>query len=123
MGYRLSFYIIKKKKLDEVADWTDENFNHDREDKSGYDELCDNAKRVMFDCTNWLYFDEFKEISSNDQEDKIWSRIFNNKLDIECDMSFMKMDKTQFKAFIDLIRHHIQTCTRDNISIYGRMKN
>ena len=123
MGYRLSFYIIKKKKLDEVADWTDENFNHDSEDKSGYDELCDNAKRVMFDCTNWLYFDEFKEISSNDQEDKIWSRIFNNKLDIECDMSFMKMDKTQFKAFIDLIRHHIQTCTRDNISIYGRMKN
>ena len=61
----------------------------------------------MFDCTNWLYFDEFKEISHNDQEDKIWSRIFNNKLDIECDMSFMKMDKTQFKVFIDLIRHHI----------------
>ena len=107
MGYRLSFYIIKKKKLDEVADWTDENFNHDGEDKSGYEELCDNADRVMFDCTNWLYFDEFKEISHNDQEDKIWSRIFNNKLDIECDMSFMKMNKNQFKAFIDLIRHHI----------------
>ena len=34
MGYRLSFYIIKKKKLDGVADWTDENFNHDSEDKS-----------------------------------------------------------------------------------------
>lgn len=107
MGYRLSFYRIKKKKLDEVADWTDENFNYDDEDKSGYEELCDNAERVLFDCTNWLHFDEFKEISNNDQEDKIWSRIFNNKLDIECDMSFMKMDKTQFKAFIDLIRHHI----------------
>lgn len=106
MSYRLSFYIIKKKKLDEVADWADENFNYD-EDKSGYDELYDNAEQVMFDCTNWLYFDEFKEISSNNQEDKIWSRIFNNELSIESDINFMKMDKTQFKAFIDLIRHHI----------------
>ena len=34
MSYRLSFYIIKKKKLNEVADWTDEDFNHDSEDKS-----------------------------------------------------------------------------------------
>ena len=66
MSYRLSFYIIKKKKLDEVTDWTDENFNHSKEDKSGYDELCDNAEQVMFDCTNWLYFDEFKEISRSD---------------------------------------------------------
>ena len=107
MGYRLTFYKIKKKKLDEVADWTDENFNHGKEDKSGYEELCDNAERLMFDCTNWLHFDEFKEISSNNQEDKIWSRIFNNKLSIESDINFMKMDKTQFKAFIDLIRHHI----------------
>lgn len=107
MSYRLSFYKIKKKKLDEVADWTDENFNYDDEDKSGYDELCDNAEQVMFDCTNWLYFDEFKEISSNNQDDKIWSRIFNNELSIECDINFMKMDKNQFKAFIDLIRHHI----------------
>ena len=107
MGYRLTFYKIKKKKLDEVADWTDENFNHGKEDKSGYEELCDNAERLMSDCTNWLHFDEFKEISSNNQEDKIWSRIFNNKLSIESDINFMKMDKTQFKAFIDLIRHHI----------------
>ena len=81
--------------------------NNGKEDKSGYDELCDNAERLMFDCTNWLHFDEFKEISSNNQEDKIWSRIFNNKLSIESDINFMKMDKTQFKAFIDLIRHHI----------------
>ena len=107
MGYRLTFYKIEKKKLDEVADWTDENLNNGKEDKSGYDELCDNAERLMFDCTNWLHFDEFKEISSNNQEDKIWSRIFNNKLSIESDINFMKMDKTQFKAFIDLIRHHI----------------
>lgn len=106
MSYRLSFYIIKKKKLDEVADWSDENFNHD-EDKNGYDELCDNAEQVMFDCTNWLYFDEFKEISRSDQDDKIWARIFNNKLSIESDINFMKMDKTQVKGFIDLIRHHI----------------
>src|SRR5574344_1315258 len=107
MGYRLTFYKIKKKKLDEVADWTDENFNHVDEDKSGYEELCDNAEQLMFDCTNWLHFDEFKEISSNNQEDKIWSCIFNNELSIESDINFMKMDKTQFKAFIDLIRHHI----------------
>ena len=107
MGYRLSFYKIEKKKLDEVADWTDDNFKCDDDDRSEYEELRDNSEQVMFDCTNWLYFDEFNEICSSGQEDKIWSRMFNNKLDVESDMSFMKMDKEQFKGFIDLVRHHI----------------
>ena len=75
MGYRLSFYKIAKKKLDEVADWTDDKFKYNDDDRSGYKELRDNSEQVMFDCTNWLYFDEFKEISRNGQEDKIWSRI------------------------------------------------
>ena len=107
MGYRLSFYKIAKKKLDEVVDWTDDNFKCDDDYRNGYDELCDNAEEVMFDCTNWLYFDEFREICHSGQEDKIWSRMFNNKLDVESDMSFMKMDKEQFKGFIDMVRHHI----------------
>ena len=107
MGYRLSFYKIAKKKLNEVVDWTDDNFECDDEDRSGHDELCDSAEEVLFDCTNWLYFDEFSEISNSGQEDKIWSRMFNNELSIESDMTFMKMDKEQFKGFIDLVRHHI----------------
>ena len=107
MSYRLSFYKIKKKKLDEVVDWTDENFECDDDLRNGHDELCDNAEQVLFDCTNWLYFDEFEEICSNGQEDKIWSRMFNNELDIESDITFMKMNKEQFKGFIDLVRHHI----------------
>lgn len=107
MGYRLTFYKIEKKKLDEVVDWTDDNFKCDDDYRNGYDELCENAEKLLFDCTNWLYFDEYDEICSSGQEDKIWSRMFNNKLDIESDMSFMKMDKKQFKAFIDMIRHHI----------------
>ena len=52
MGYRLSFYKIAKKKLDEVVDWTDDNFKCDDDYRNGYDELCDNAEEVMFDCTN-----------------------------------------------------------------------
>ena len=107
MGYRLTFYKIEKKKLDEVVDWTDDNFKCDDDDRSGYEELRDNSEQVMFDCTNWLYFDEYDEIYRSGQEDKIWSRMFNNKLDIESDMSFMKMDKEQFKGFIDMVRHHI----------------
>ena len=107
MGYRLTFYKIKKKKLDEVADWTDVNFECDDDDRSGYEELHDNSEEVMFDCTNWLYFDEFSEISNSGQEDKIWSRMFNNELDIESDITFMKMNKEQFKGFIDLVRRHI----------------
>lgn len=107
MGYLLSFYKIEKKKLDEVADWTDDKFKYNDDDRSGYKELRDNSEQVMFDCTNWLYFDEFKEIRRSGQEDEIWSRIFNNKLDIESDINFMKMDKEQFKGFIDLFRHHI----------------
>ena len=107
MSYRLSFYKIAKKKLNEVVDWTDDNFECDDEDRSGHDELCDSAEEVLFDCTNWLYFDEFSEISNSGQEDKIWSRMFNNELSIESDMTFMKMDKEQFKGFIDLVRHHI----------------
>ena len=107
MGYRLSFYKIAKNKLDEVADWTDDNFEYDDADRNGYDELCENAEKLLFDCTNWLYFDEYDEICRSGQEDKIWSRLFNNKLDIESDMTFMKMDKEQFKGFIDMVRHHI----------------
>ena len=107
MSYRLSFYKIARKKLDEVVDWTDDNFKCDDDYRNGYDELCDNSEEVMFDCTNWLYFDEFREICHSGQEDKIWSRMFNNKLDVESDMSFMKMDKEQFKGFIDMVRHHI----------------
>ena len=107
MSYRLSFYKIEKKKLDEVVDWTDDNFECDDDLRNGQDELCDNAEQVLFDCTNWLYFDEFEEICSNGQEDKIWSRMFNNELDIESDITFMKMNKEQFKGFIDLVRHHI----------------
>lgn len=107
MSYRLSFYKIAKKKLDEVVDWTDENFECDDDLRNGHDELCDNAEQVLFDCTNWLYFDEFEEICRNGQEGKIWSRMFNNELDIESDITFMKMNKEQFKGFIDLVRHHI----------------
>ena len=107
MGYRLTFYKIVKKKLDAVADWTDDNFKCDDDDRSGYEKLRDNSEQVMFDCTNQLYFDEFSEICSNGQEDKIWSRMFNNKLDIESDITFMKMEKEQFKGLIDMVRHHI----------------
>lgn len=39
MGYRLTFYKIAKKKLDEVADWTDENFKYDDDYRSGYESL------------------------------------------------------------------------------------
>ena len=107
MSYRLKFYRIAKKKLDEVTDWTDDNFNYDDKDKSGYEELCANAEQVLFECTNWLYFDEFTEMCRSGQEDKIWSRMFNNELDIESDINFMKMNKEQFKGFINLVRHHI----------------
>ena len=107
MSYRLSFYKIAKKKLDEVVDWTDTNFECDDDLRNGHDKLCDNAEQVLFDCTNWLYFDEFDEICRSGQEDKIWSRMFNNELDIESDITFMKMNKEQFKGFIDLVRHHI----------------
>ena len=107
MSYRLSFYKIEKKKLDEVADWTDDNFKCDDDDRNGYDELCENAEKLLFDCTNWLYFDEYDEICRSGQEDKIWSRMFNNELDIESDITFMKMNKEQFKGFIDIVRHHI----------------
>lgn len=36
MGYRLTFYKIAKKKLDEVVDWTDDNFKCDDDDRCGY---------------------------------------------------------------------------------------
>ena len=78
MGYRLTFYKIEKKKLDEVADWRDDNFKCDDDDRSEYEELRDNSEQVMFDCTNWLYFDEYDEICRSGQEDTIWSRLFNH---------------------------------------------
>ena len=39
MSYRLSFYKIEKKKLDEVVDWTDDNFECDDDLRNGHDKL------------------------------------------------------------------------------------
>ena len=57
----------------------------------------------------WLYFKEFEKLCQDKQEEKIWSRVFSNKLAIEDDFSFNTMNKEQFKNFIDMIRRHISS--------------
>ena len=44
---------------------------------------------MFYDITNWLYFKEFETID----DDKVWSRLFNNKLEIEDDISLMTINK------------------------------
>ena len=39
MGYRLTFYKIKKKKLDDVGEQTDAKYKYNDDDRSGFKEL------------------------------------------------------------------------------------
>lgn len=105
MGYRLTFNKCPKSVVEQYKNLTDNDFESD--ENLNYPNNTDMVDEMWYDCTMWLYFDEFRELCSNKQEEKIWSRLFNNKLECECDLSFNTMNKEQFKNFIDMIRRHI----------------
>ena len=97
MGWRLSYYKCPKKHVEKYRNYTDEDIKNNKE------WITDNLEMMFYDITNWLYFKEFETID----DDKVWSRLFNNKLEIEDDISLMTINKEQLFNLIRLIQKHI----------------
>ena len=72
MGWRLSYYKCPKEHAEKYRNYTDEDIKNDE----GL--ITDNLEMMFYDITNWLYFKEFETID----DDNVWSRLFNNKLEI-----------------------------------------
>ena len=110
MGYRLTFYNCPKSVIEKYKNLTDEDFEYDdSDDSTQYPYEVDGVEEMWYDLTMWLYFNEFEKLCENKQEEKIWSRVFENKLAIEDDFSFNTMNKEQFRNFIDMVRRHISS--------------
>lgn len=97
MGWRLSYYKCPKEHAEKYRNYTDEDIKNDE----GW--ITDNLEMMFYDITNWLYFKEFETID----DDKIWSKLFNNNLEIEDDISLMTINKEQLFNLIRLIQRHI----------------
>lgn len=92
MGYRLTFYKCPKSIVEQYKDLTDEDFEEDDNwnQRYVYPDDAEGVEEMWYDCTMWLYFDEFRELCRSNWEDKIWSRLFNNTLECECDLSLIQ---------------------------------
>lgn len=97
MGWRLSYYKCPKEHAEKYRNYTDEDIKNDE----GW--ITDNLEMMFYDITNWIYFREFETID----DDKVWSRLFNNKLEIEDETSLMTINKEQLFNLIRLIQKHI----------------
>lgn len=97
MGWRLSYYKCPKEHAEKYRNYTDEDIKNDEV------WITDNLEMMFYDITNWLYFKEFETID----DDNVWSRLFNNKLEIEDDISLMTVNKEQLFNLIRLIQRHI----------------
>lgn len=97
MGWRLSYYKCPKERIEKYKNYTDKDYKNNEE------WFTDNLELMFYDITNWLYFKEFETID----DDKVWSRLFNNKLEVESDISLMTINKEQLFNLIRLIQKHI----------------
>ena len=95
MGHRLTFY----KCPNECA----ERFRHTTYDD--FEFSTDDFEEMFYDITNWIYFDEFKKLCENNEEDKIWSKLFD---DIPLsDVDYKTINKEQMFNLINMIRRFI----------------
>lgn len=94
MGYRISLYRTSKEKVDAIRDITDID-----------------VRDTDYDIFNVLQEEEIKYDTlahvldtGREEQDNLCSRIFNNKLSCEADMSFYTISKEQLLNIIEYIR-------------------
>lgn len=104
MGFRISLYKCPKDVVSQYKDMTDADFENADVD---YPETVKDVEQMMYDVSMWMYFDEYIEMVKQGKTDKIMSRLFNNKMSLECDMSYDTMNKEQCLNFINMIRRFI----------------
>ena len=92
MGFRISLYRCPKKDVDDIRNITDEEYkNTDIFETLGKD-------RIKYDTLAWV-------LDTGDAEkENLCSKLFNNKLEIEDDMSFDTISKEQLLNIIEYIR-------------------
>lgn len=95
MGYRISLYRCPKKDIDAIRNITDNDIEDDKF-SSVYDILTQD--KIKYDTLAHV-LDTGKE-----EEYNLCSRLFTNKLSIECDLSFYTISNEQLLNIIEYIR-------------------
>lgn len=90
MGFRISLYRVPTIEVEKLRDTTDETW------ESSYEVLSNDM----------IKYDTLTDIIMSDKEDKFSSRLFKNKLEIECDMSFSTISKEQLLNIIEDVREN-----------------
>lgn len=95
MSFRFSLYCIPRETVDKYRNITNEEYR--------------NSENVYRDLTSeTIMYDSLTDILMYDPEEKFSSRLFTNKLEIECDMSFQTISKEQLLRIIEDVRmNHI----------------
>ena len=92
MGFRISLYRCPKKDVDAIRNITDEEF----ENTDVFEIL--KKDRIKYDTLAWV-------LDTGDAEkENLCSKLFNNKLEIEDDMSFDTISREQLLNIIEYIR-------------------
>jgi hypothetical protein len=92
MGFRISLYRCPKKDVDAIRNITDEEF----ENTDVFETL--EKDRIKYDTLAWV-------LDTGDVEkENLCSKLFNNKLEIEKDMSFNTISREQLLNIIEYIR-------------------
>jgi len=94
MGFRFSLYCVPRETVEKYQNITSEEY----ESNGVYDELTKEQVK----------YDTLTDILMHDSQGKFADRLFNNKLDIECDLSFVTISKEQLLNIIEEVRvNHI----------------
>jgi hypothetical protein len=92
MGFRISLYRCPKKDVDAIRNITDEEYKN-----TNIFEILE-KDRIKYDTLAWV-------LDTGDAEkENLCSKLFNNKLEIESDMSFNTISKEQLLNIIEYIR-------------------
>jgi hypothetical protein len=95
MSFKFSLYCVPKETVEKYRNITQEEFDES-------DTILDELKS---DC---IRYDTLTDVLIHDNDDRLSSRLFTNRLDIEDDMSFETISKQQFLNIIEEVRvNHI----------------
>jgi len=121
MGFIINCYMLPKEDIKNFESISDNE----------YEVLSDNNKlpediyeRVLYNFTSWIHFDGFP----SDNEDKVWSELFRNKLNILDDLTYKTINKEQFRNIIHLVCSQVKknfksmTIDLDDLKIFNDFK-
>ena len=92
MGFRFSLYCVPRATVEKYRNITNEEYESD----CVYDELTKEQVK----------HDTLTDILRHDSHGKFADNLFNNNLDIECDLSFLTISKNQLLNIIEEVREN-----------------